>query len=198
LTTQSYSRGSHEGTNTRANFEEQYFLNRCDRYWIINDAEQLANYFEDLAGSLLTGSDTSTVLNSIDLAYKSTKQLSWDQSVEFMKRQDRVLGYSHFITTKRFEDKDNMGVIEPRKYTEKLQIEETRSTELVKVQTEEEARNLAKERYGTNSYRALQDIRDVGISGTINKIKFERDIFNPDLSEVSKGTTTPSLQVTFM
>lgn len=39
---------------TGANFEEQYFLNRRDRYWIINDCPELADYLEDYALNLLS------------------------------------------------------------------------------------------------------------------------------------------------
>lgn len=122
-------------------------MNRCDRYWIINDAELLANYLEDLAGSLLTASDTSTALNNEELAFKSTKVLPWRQSVEYMKRQDRVLGYSHFLTTKRFEDKANLGILESRKYTEKPALFSTATTELAEITREEVVRSEAKAQY---------------------------------------------------
>lgn len=35
--------------------------------------------------------------------------------------------------------------------------------------------------------RVLEDIKETGIQSCINRIKFQRDIYNPDLSEVSKG-----------
>lgn len=42
---------------TGANFEEQYFLNRRDRYWIINECEELADYLEDYSLNLLSASE---------------------------------------------------------------------------------------------------------------------------------------------
>ena len=42
---------------TGANFEEQYFLNRRDRYWIVNDCEELANYLEDYSLNLMSASE---------------------------------------------------------------------------------------------------------------------------------------------
>lgn len=41
---------------TGANMEEQYFLNRRDRYWIINDAEKFCDYLEDLVLTMLSNS----------------------------------------------------------------------------------------------------------------------------------------------
>lgn len=38
---------------TGANFESQYFLDRKDRYWIINDCKELADYLEDYTLNLL-------------------------------------------------------------------------------------------------------------------------------------------------
>lgn len=42
---------------TGANFEEQYFLNRRDRYWIVNECPELADYLEDYALNLLSASE---------------------------------------------------------------------------------------------------------------------------------------------
>lgn len=42
---------------TGANFEEQYFLNRRDRYWIINNCQELADYLEDYSINLINSSE---------------------------------------------------------------------------------------------------------------------------------------------
>ena len=42
---------------TGANFETQYFLDRKDRYWIINDCKELADYLEDYTLNLLGASE---------------------------------------------------------------------------------------------------------------------------------------------
>ena len=42
---------------TGANLEEQYFLSRRDRYWIINNCRELADYLEDYALNLLSASE---------------------------------------------------------------------------------------------------------------------------------------------
>jgi len=41
---------------TGANFSDQYFLDRQDRYWIFNDSKDLADYFEDIVATLISNS----------------------------------------------------------------------------------------------------------------------------------------------
>jgi CDP-diacylglycerol--glycerol-3-phosphate 3-phosphatidyltransferase len=46
---------------TGANLEEQYFLNRQDRYWVFADHPQMANYLEDLTQTLLGNSEQQSL-----------------------------------------------------------------------------------------------------------------------------------------
>ena len=41
---------------TGANFSDEYFVDRQDRYWIFNDTKALADYFEDLISALISNS----------------------------------------------------------------------------------------------------------------------------------------------
>ena len=98
-----------------ANLEEQYFLNRQDRYWLLNDAEKLCNYLEDVVSGLLSSSDRTTQLDTYNLPF-GYDQINWKKRSLGIKSQDRMASY---LTNKLIQKKDesgDLGVIETRSY----------------------------------------------------------------------------------
>lgn len=96
--------------------EEQYFLNRQDRYWLINDAPALCDYLEDLIVSMLGASDKVNLRDRTKNPFGNPEKVKWKQRVEGYQRQERVLNYlaSSMLETK--SSAGELGVVETRKY----------------------------------------------------------------------------------
>ncbi len=76
---------------TGANFEEQYFLNRKDRYWIINDCRHMCDYLEDLVLTMLTHCDKINHLD--DTEHSLGEQTSFKDLATYHKQQLNLMHY---------------------------------------------------------------------------------------------------------
>ena len=92
---------------TGANFEEQYFLNRKDRYWAISDCEKMCDYLEDLMLTQLTHCDKANVLDGTD--HSLGEQTSFKRLATYQKQQVNLLNYLYdeqsrqpFVENKRY------------------------------------------------------------------------------------------------
>ena len=104
---------------TGANFEEQYFLNRKDRYWIVNDCGKMCDYLEDLVLTLFTHSDKANVLDETDLTLG--KQISFKQTAVYQKQQINLL---HYL----YDEQTKLPFVENKQYIEDRSADRPNST----------------------------------------------------------------------
>lgn len=89
---------------TGANFEEQYFLNRRDRYWIINDCKELADYLEDYIQDMIGASEQ---INS----FSGIENISPNKSPENMTKVFSYTNYARMLRDSKKEG-NSFGIIE--------------------------------------------------------------------------------------
>lgn len=99
----------------RANLEEQYFLNRQDRYWLLNDAAKLCDFLEDSVAGLLSSSDRSSKLDTNDQPF-GYDSLKWKNRTLAIKTQERMASYLASKLVEKSSSAGEMGVIESRIY----------------------------------------------------------------------------------
>lgn len=81
--------------NSRANLSEDYFTDRQDRYFVIKNCWELAEYLESITSLIL---DHSFCLNETGLI---ERKIPWRQSMEVLKHH-----FSMFLYKNRIRDKE--------------------------------------------------------------------------------------------
>lgn len=88
---------------TGANFSDEYFVDRQDRYWIFNDTKALADYFEDLISALISNSYQMKVDGS-----EFVKNEKLKQKAGFRESQDKQIKIFELSNTLNDKQKESI------------------------------------------------------------------------------------------
>lgn len=165
---------------TGANFEEQYFLNRQDRYWLINNAQAFADHLEDFIDSLMTVSDRTTILNNTQSPFGYKGAIMWEKRAEAIDSQNRVHNYLSSQAALQRSSTGEVGVIEsvPIPRIEDKRGDKKSGGEEAKNELQIQGREVTKQ-------NIMELIKEKEISQVMSQLRFDKDIFNPEHDKLS-------------
>ena len=139
---------------TGANFEEQYFLNRKDRYWIINECKELSDYLEDLVLTMMTHSDRIDLKGNIN--HSTREKQSFKQLVNSNIQQNNLFSYI-----------SNNTIQQPISYDDIY-------TSIESTSSESDNKNIVKCENISIRDNIVHLLKDNNISTIMNKIHYKR------------------------